>query len=438
MIDSAGGGMTMDVPADAPTDDGDIKRPEMPWQEALALLIAGKEVVGVKIRRIVFSGEITYAVNFRNCVLIQPEFRKCVFKEGVHLLSCTVDRLQFVRKNTFEKEFKLDGSTVSKLMMKNAEVNGNFSARNALFRGKFFCQDCDFKAKSNFWEARFETWTNFLGCRFGDEADFRSIHADQGFVISNNSVMEGDFLFRGANVEKKFQLDGARFMGAVDLSKAKLHDFAYMEAIEQGPKQTFSFLNTVGERIRVRPEQIEGRLASELAGKHEDAMQEYGLLKKCYSALHRFDQEDWAFYRFKVAQRKSKPMSWKRPWTVWRTAGDYLFLDVGCGYGTNPLRAVRMAVVIILFFALIYAVNVEMFYADPNKLPFPGPGSEKTDLDNRVMIGFITSVSVFTSGMGGIREIAKGWMNVPVMIESIMGTLLFGLFIVAFSRKVIR
>ena len=45
---------------------------------------------------------------------------------------------------------------------------------------------------------------------------------------------------------------------------------------------------------------------------------------------------------------------------------------------------------------------------------------------------------MFTSGMGGIREVAKGWMTVPVMVESVMGTLLFGLFIVAFSRKVIR
>jgi len=29
-------------------------------------------------------------------------------------------------------------------------------------------------------------------------------------------------------------------------------------------------------------------------------------------------------------------------------------------------------------------------------------------------------------------------MNVPVMVESIMGMLLFGLFIVPFSRKAIR
>jgi len=436
MIDSASGSPTLSMPPDAPPEDGEAKRSEMPWQEAVALLIAGKEVVGVRIRRLRLSGDVTYPVRFRNCVLSQPEFNKCVFKESVHFLSCTVDRLQFIRVNVFEKDLKFDGSTVSKLMMNKAEVKGNLNAANATFRGKFFCQDCDFHGRVNFWESRFETWTNFLGCRFRSEADFRSIHAEQGFVMSNKSVVEGDILFRGANVEKKFQPDGAKFLGAVDLNKAKLHDFAYLEAIEQGPKQTFSFLNTVGERIRVRPEQIEGRLASELAGNHEDAMQEYGLLKKCYSALHRFDQEDWAFYRFKVAQRKSKPVSWRRPWTVWRTAADYLFLDVGCGYGTNPLRAVRMAVVIILFFALIYGLNVEMFYADPKKLPFPE--SQSTDVENRVMIGFITSVSVFTSGMGGIREIARGWMNVPVMVESIMGTLLFGLFIVAFSRKVIR
>ena len=89
---------------------------------------------------------------------------------------------------------------------------------------------------------------------------------------------------------------------------------------------------------------------------------------------------------------------------------------------------------IILGFALLYGTHVELFYTD--KLPFKNDA--KDGLANSIMIGLITSVSVFTSGMGGIREVAQGWMNVPVMIESIMGTLLFGLFIVAFSRKVIR
>ena len=54
------------------------------------------------------------------------------------------------------------------------------------------------------------------------------------------------------------------------------------------------------------------------------------------------------------------------------------------------------------------------------------------------MIGLLTSVSVFTSGVSGIREMARGWMNMPLIVESMLGTLLWGLFIVAFSRKVIR
>jgi hypothetical protein len=163
-------------------------------------------------------------------------------------------------------------------------------------------------------------------------------------------------------------------------------------------------------------------------------MHEYGLLKKCYQGLHRFEAEDWAFYRFKVCQRQAVPAAWRRPWTKLRRFGNWLFLDVGCGYGTNPVRAVRMATVIVLGFAALYAADVDSLHTE--KVPFPDEPAGTWA--NRAMIGLTTSVSVFTSGMGAIREVAKGWMNVPVMVESVMGTLLFGLFIVAFSRKVIR
>ena len=54
------------------------------------------------------------------------------------------------------------------------------------------------------------------------------------------------------------------------------------------------------------------------------------------------------------------------------------------------------------------------------------------------MVGLLTSVSVFTSGFGTVRDAAQGWMNLPLIVESLLGTFLWGLFIVAFSRKVIR
>jgi len=423
------------APEAAGPEDAGPRRVEMSGEEAMALLREGQVVTNARVGRLKFKGDVPFAVQFKGCVLVKPEFSGVTFAETVSLVACTIDRGQFNRKVEFAKDLRLDGSVVHKTAFRGLTVAGQLYAAHAEFKGKVSFTGCEFRGKVHFWEAQFRTWSDFQKCTFHADADFRSINAAEGFVLADCRFL-ADFLFRGSNVEKKFSADGCHFAKLIDLSKAKLHDFAYLESIVAGPGQTFAFLNAVAERVRVRPGQVEGRLQSEREGRHEDAMQEYGLLKKSYSQLHRFDAEDWAFYRFKVAQRRATGSSWRRPWTKWRLLAEWLFLDVGCGYGTNPLRAVRMAAVIVLGFAVVYAANVEKFYID--KLPFPGDGASKTDFANATMIGLTTSVSIFTSGMGGIRELAQGWMNVPVMVESVMGTLLFGLFIVAFSRKVIR
>jgi hypothetical protein len=69
-----------------------------------------------------------------------------------------------------------------------------------------------------------------------------------------------------------------------------------------------------------------------------------------------------------------------------------------------------------------------------NKLPFPGG---VTDLANRITIGLYESMSVFISGLNGLSEMAAALAPVR-MLEALLGTLLWGLFIISFSRKVIR
>ena len=421
-----------DTSPDVPPEDANPAKTDLPPDQALALLREGKPVQNARIKGLKFRGVFDKPVLFRNCTLVRTSFDGVEFADAVAFVGCTLDRPSFNRATVFRGNLDIGNSVLNKVQFARLMVRGDLNATNAEFRGKLGFTHCTFEKKVSFWEAKFHCWSDFKNCTFRGEADFRSIHAGEGFVLTKSTFHE-NFLFRGSNVAKKFQADGCTFEKLLDLSKAKLHDFCYLEGIVQGAGQRFAFLNAIAKLILVKPEQIEGRLASEESGDFATAMQEYGLLKKCYQEQHRFDQEDWAFYRFKVNQRKSKSWSWKKPWTQWRHLGDWLFLDIGCGYGTNPLRAVRMASVIIASFAALYALNVESFYTE--KMPFPG---DKTDPENRLMIGLITSVSVFTSGMGGIRELAQGWMNVPVMVESIMGTLLFGLFIVAFSRKVIR
>jgi hypothetical protein len=368
----------------------------------------------------------------RGVVLEQPIFDKATFLDEVAMTHCVLDRPRFGKRTTFAKGLDLSAATAIGSLIRNVAVGGMLRCDNLRTRGKFILAQAKLAGPVRFWEARFGGWVDFKNCEFDAEADFRSLHADEGFVLTR-CRFAGDFLFRGATVCKKWDATTTRFDALLDLSKAKLHDFAYLEQIEQGPGQRFAFANALAERVLVRTDQLAGRLASEQAGDHARAMQEYGLLKRTFEGLHRFEQEDWAFYRFKVNQRRSCPRSWRRPWSKAAQLFDWLLLDVGCGYGTHPLRAVRAAAAIMAAFGVIYAAAPH--HLPVEQLPFDGPiGS----LPNRLMIGLLTSVSVFTAGVGSLRDMARGWMNLPIVAESMLGTLLWGLFIVAFSRKVIR
>lgn len=414
-----------DLPEDTP-------RAKMAPQEAVARLLRGETLQNVRIDRLRFRGDFPLPVRMVNVYLSQPQFDGAAFAAEVFFTRCTLDRPRFSRPTSFADNFSLVGSTLGFALLRNLTVKGKFACDNIVCRGKLLIANSRFAGPVRFWEAHFRGWAEFKECEFLQEADLRSFHAAEGFLMTRCKCA-GDVLFRGATVSKKWDGNGTRFEGLLDFSKAKLHDFVYLEAIEQGEKQRFAFANALAERLQIRTEQLQGRLASEQAGDYGQAMHEYTLLKRSFGALHRFDQEDWAYYRFKVSQRRCCDRSWLRPWTKLNQFLEWLLLDHGCGYCTNPYRAIRTGLVIMLLFGVLYAAGIDTLPID--KTPFDG---EKTTLANRSVLGLFTSVSVFTSGLSGIRDAAKGWMNIPLIVEAFLGTLLWGLFIVAFSRKVIR
>lgn len=414
----------------------DAPRRSMTAAEARERLARGEVLRGVRVERLAFVGEVAHPVRMVGATLVQPIFDGAHFAEEVSLRRCTLDRPRFKRRETrFARGLDLSGATLVHAILRRVRVEGALSAGNVRARGRFLVAQARFAGHVSFWDARFEAWVDFKDCTFADHADFRAFHAEEGFVL-HECAFEADALFRGAAVCKKFDLAGSRFEGLLDLSKAKLHDFAYLDGIEQGPRQRFAFHNALAERLVVRTEQLDGRVASEERREHVRAMEEYGLLKRAFEGLHHYDREDWAFYRFKVNQRRSRPRAWRRPWTKLAQFADWLLLDVGCGYGTNPLRAVRAALAIMLGFSLVYIAGAEALPVE--NWPFPDHADPAGYLPNRLLIGLLTSVSVFTSGFGTVRDAARGWMNIPLIVESLLGTFLWGLFIVAFSRKVIR
>lgn len=406
---------------------------EMSPREALEILQRGEELQRVCVVGLRLKGDFVEPVRMRHVELVNPQISKATFACPVEIVGSTVHKLRIERNTEFCDTLVLSGSTISNTTFRDVTVKGMFRCEGTVFKGRANFRSCHFGNRLAFWEADFGGWANFRNCTFDGEVDFRTIEVAQGMGFEG-CTLNGNALFRGAALTKKLDFGSSRVNGLLDLAKAKLHDYVYLEGIIQGEKQQFAFANAMAERIRIRPEQIEGRLKSECDEDHAAAMQEYGLIKRSYEAQHQYEEDDWAFYRFKVNQRLSREHNWKRPWTVLARTCDRLFLDLGCGYGTNPTRAVVSAVLIMLLFAAVYAAGSQGFARQHPLLTVEGAGA-----GHRLLFGLVTSVSVFTAGFTGDHlHSTNGWMLVPLATEALMGTLLWGLFIVAFSRKVIR
>jgi hypothetical protein len=423
----------MESPESASEDHGRVPRVEMSAEAALELLLAGKPLIHAKVRGLRLQKQVfEKPVQIRNSMLAKPEFVDCEFRGGLDITGSTLSKPYLLRCRS-AAPIKMAGCEISTPHFRElAATRLNFGGSS--FTGNAKLMGLKISDGLSVWDARFGGWLELHDSEIGGKADFRSFHADEGVNV-RQCVFAGDVLFRGSHVQKKFDLTGSRFDGQLDLSKVKFQDYAYLEEITFGPNGTLSLRNALAERLQLKPEQLENRLASEKEGHHDVAANEYATLKASYQKLHRFDEEDWAFYRFKVATRKAKPFSWSRPLSALRIVGEWLLFDRACGYGTQPFRAIVAGLSIVLGFAVIYAAGFRLL--DVEKPPFDQLPAHHWA--NVAVTSLTTSTSVFTSGLGADQlSKAHGWVLAPLAIEALLGTLLWGLFIVSFSRKVIR
>ncbi len=403
-------------------------------EQALQLIAEGKPIHNTSISGLKLTGDFAQPVVFQNVELKRFKIVDANLQGGLNLNSCQLHRPLIGANVTIGNVCDLRGSTLYRAEFGKVQFLGNLRMDNVVTESLCRFVDCEFHGTIRVWEARFKGWLELNKSTFHKKVDLRSFHADEG-LQSSNSIFKDDLLLRGSTVSKKLEFSGCQFNALVDFSKAKLHDVIYLESIQQGPQQCFAFRNALFSRMLIGADQLEGRIAAENKKHHAEAAEEYGLLKRNFQILSRYDEEDWAFYRFKVNKRKARPTSWAKPWTMLFKACEYWFLDRGCGYGAKPFRAVATAMVLMTLFAVVYAFGWQNFTIDQP----PIPHQPMTYPMNQALFGLLTSVSVFTAGFTGEHlSNAQGWPLLPLAVEALMGTMLWGLFIVAFSRKVIR
>jgi hypothetical protein len=172
---------------------------------------------------------------------------------------------------------------------------------------------------------------------------------------------------------------------------------------------------------------VEGHIYPEADGKYSLAANEYGFLRTVFQNLSRFEDEDWAYYQFKRMLRKGKAFSYN-PLSLLKRGIEYFFLDLGCGYGTKPFRTLMMSGILLLFFAFFYFLHFDN--VNPALYGVPSP------IVTRALYAIDLSVTAFSGGYGDLT--IQGPIRLVAMIEYLLGVVLVGLFVVAFSRKVIR
>lgn len=383
------------------------------------------------------------ALEFVHCRFTRLDCKKTKFAGPVTFRHCRIEDSAFSNA-TFEGPVLFEHCQIAlRRPWVGITAKATFAVRSCRFEGKTTFEGCKFHGRFDGWDSRVLGWGDFVRCTWDGECDLRSMHFAEGLVFKGCAFTQ-DVLMRGASVQMKLAFEQTKLSGTLDLQKAKLHDYTYLDGLEWGERATLRVWNAILRAVLVKPNQIAGRLASEREGDFGKATEEYGVLKTNYAGLNWFDEEDWAYYHMKRVRRLARARAGEGGFTgrVARTA-DWLIFDKACAYGTSPLRVLASSMLTIFGFACLYAIplfaasDVSYSTLEPTGYFHPYRITGVPRLDGVITCG-IGSASSFVSGFDGVDKNVEGWVALALTVESLAGMLLLGLFIVSFSRKVIR
>ena len=158
------------------------------------------------------------------------------------------------------------------------------------------------------------------------------------------------------------------------------------------------------------------------AGLWLGAEESYCNAKMAYTEAGAYDNAGEMYYEEMVMKR----MSMKK-WSMKRLI--HYFYDLLCGYGEKPKNVMISCSVIIVFFALIYLF--------PTGLAYSGTLEISDSFLARAFHALYFSVITFAT-LGQSNFEPKAYMRPFIMVEALLGIFMIILFVLVFSRKMMR
>ncbi len=426
------------------------ERPILAIEQVKEKIDAGEKIEGVHIERLsIGRRQISKPINLIECTIDLLDFNNSTFTEDVVVRRCTIDNV-VLSEATFEKKCDFKRSIIAHGRVQRANFKGDASFESAMigfcsFHQSVFNEEADFsrttyKGEGTFQEVQFKKGANFTHADFPEKATFKKTQWGEKAIFTNIEIrgdmelqdakFEGDIHFNNSVCHLSVDLTQSTLMGRTDFSNIKVDRSLILQGMTLGPKQGFVFKNACTTSIVFTREIVEGHVFPEQDGLYLEASREYSFLRTAFQRINLFDDEDWAYYQFKKCERMGTPLSYN-PLKLLHRLLEYIFLDLGCGYGTKPFRTLGLSFILVLSFGFIYFLAL-------GTQPSPESYGFNADIVNKLIYGFDSSLIAFSGGYSDLPNRICGSLKIIAMIEYMIGVVLMGLFIVAFSRKVIR
>ena len=410
----------------------------------------GLKLEKVKIERLCISKkDIDFPIHMVDCQIEHFDLNSSTFLKKISCRRCEIDTL-ILSEAVFHENLDFKKAHIKRGKVQRATIKGKaiFSEirgghisfhesvfeekadfNRAWFRGDATFDNTKFQGDGIFSYIHFEGKSSFNNTEWSGKADFRGIECQDDLLLYS-SIFHSDLLLKGAVIRLGINLGGSTLEAHTSFSDVSAGRTIDLHGLTVGPKQGFQFRNACAPSIIINRETVEGHVFPENEGKYLLAAKEYGFLRTTFENINRFDDEDWAYYQFKRLQRMGEPFSWN-PVKLLRRVGEYLFLDIGCGYGTKPFRTLGVMAILVLLFSTFY-----FFYFGNDMMHGKYLGTTKWV--NNIFHAFEISLIAFSGSYGDLSQKIKGIVKLVAMVEYMIGVVFMGLFVVSFSRKVIR
>ena len=376
----------------------------------------------------------------------ETKFIDCKFVSKVSFIGSEFRDNLYIGNVHFFDQVNFNKTRFHSIEIKGTTFEGGMNSFNeAYFGGDLLIESCRFMHDIDFSHAEFHGNVKMGGKEFNNSIfNFEGADINYNFEIFFNSMKKIQIKFNNITTYPTFTkiiiaaTNAGIYFNNANLEKTELcfelHNSTFIDFQKTRMKDTY-----------LRYDQIKHFIVQENRKDYEQAREVYLTLKNNFHSIGRYNDES-STYKMEMDMERFAYFKNSR-YLKWTISG---FLNFLYGYGEEPLKVLRFAIIVILFFSFLYFnYGISLFIPEIRNVKYDffqnvWLGIKNTKLLISIIINFpwgdylnslyfsLTTFATLAFGnIGPITIVSK----IIAGIESFIGPFTIALFVYTFARK---